>query len=78
MRFRTAQVVAVVVSLAMGGWVWAASTGTIGRLGGRPPGSVLLGSVIGALAAAITYSLLHDGPRGVPLLLRVRSRRGRR
>jgi hypothetical protein len=78
MRFRTAQVVAAVVALAMGAWVWVASTQAIGRLGGEPPGSVLLGSLLGVVAAVVTYALLHEGPRGVPLLLRVRGRRGRR
>jgi hypothetical protein len=69
---------AVVVSAAMGLWVWVAGTGVVGRMGGRPPASVVAGLLLGAVAAVVTYSLLHDGPRGVPLVLRVRNRRGRR
>lgn len=78
MRFRTAQAMAVVVSVVMGAWVWVASSGALDRMGGQPPGPVIAGWVLGAVAAAVTYSLLRDGPRGALLVLRVRNRRDRR
>lgn len=78
MRLRTVPVMAALVSVVMGSWVWAAGTEVVGRLGGRPPASVVAGLLLGAVAAVVTYALLHDGPRGVPLVLRVRNRRGRR
>ena len=78
MRFRSAQVVAALVALVVGAWAFASATQLVERAGGEPPGSVLVAWLVGGAAAIVTYALLHEGPRGVPLALRVRNRRGRR
>lgn len=78
MSFRSGQVVTLVVALLAGSWIVWATLGIAERLGVGPPVSVLVSLVVGALAAALVAALLHDGPRPLPLVLRVRDRRGRR
>ena len=78
MSYRISQLMAVVVSLVVGAWTMAATVALLERIGAGPPASVLVAMVLGPLTAALVYALLHDGPRAVPLLLRVRDRRGRR
>lgn len=75
---RRAELLAIAVSLVMGAWVTVATLAIVDLVGGGPPASVVVALVLGPAAGALVYALLHDGPRALPLLLRVRSRRGRR
>lgn len=78
MSRRPAPPLALAIAAVMGTWVVVSTLAIADRLGSGPPASVVVALALGAAAAAVVYTLLHDGPRPLPLVVRVRSRRERR